>query len=251
MTHFSLKNKKYLLFSIVIYIGLWQIAALIVDNNIAFPTVSEVGKAIYNIIAGKTFALLISTSIFRSIKALIFSLMISVILSIGSYLSKFIYNLINPLLSFIKSVPTMAFIVLLLIWVSKEYAPIIIGILISLPIFYDVVLNSLLNLDEEILEMCRVYNISIKDKITKIIFPSMIRETMKVLGSTAALIFKVVISAEVYSQPQYGIGASIQFEKINLNTSGIIAWMRIILAITYVFEILISFFDKNIKERFN
>ena len=50
MTHFSLKNKKYLLFSIVIYIGLWQIAALIVDNNIAFPTVSEVGKAIYNII---------------------------------------------------------------------------------------------------------------------------------------------------------------------------------------------------------
>ena len=250
MTHFSLKNKKYLAIAIIIYIILWQILAHIIDNNILFPNVKDIGKSLAKIMAGGNFIYLISTSLLRSIKALMLSIIMAVILSIGSYFSKFIYNVIHPILAFIKSVPTMAFIVLLLIWVSKDYAPIIIGIIISLPIFYDVILNSLLNIDNDILEMCQVYDISAKDKIVKIIFPLIVGEIIKVLSSTTSLTFKVVISAEVYSQPKYGIGASIQFEKINLNTSGIIAWMIIILAITYIFEITINLIDKNIKERF-
>ena len=47
-------------------------------------------------------------------------------------------------------------------------------------------------------------------------------ELFKVLSSTFSLIFKVVISGEVYSQPEYGIGTIIQLEKMQLNISNII-----------------------------
>ena len=83
----------------------------------------------------------------------------------------------------------MAFIVLLLIWTSKDYAPVIIGIMISLPIFYDAILNTMINLDKNLLQMCKVYNISNKDKIKQIILPVIAVEISKVLSSTFSLIF--------------------------------------------------------------
>ena len=54
---------------------------------------------------------------------------------------------------------------MLLIWTSKDLSPIIIGILISLPIFYDEMLNSLFNIDEGLLKMIKIYRVSKLDKI--------------------------------------------------------------------------------------
>ncbi len=134
----------------------------------------------------------------------------------------------------------MAFIVLILIWTSKEFAPIIIGIVISFPIFYDVILNTLLNINKDLIQMCKVYEISNIDRINAIIIPSIIIELKKVINSTLALIFKVVISGEVYAQPKYGIGSMIQLEKMQLNTAAVIAWMIIITVIVYGFDLILE-----------
>ena len=141
----------------------------------------------------------------------------------------------------------MAFIVILLIWTSKEFAPIIIGIVISFPIFYDVILNSLLDIDKDLLQVFNIYRIEIIDKIITLIIPVILIAIKKVINSTLSLIFKVVISGEVYSQPQYGIGTIIQFEKMQLNTSRIIAWMIIITGIVFLFDLIISRIFKKHK----
>ena len=148
---------------------------------------------------------------------------------------------------FLKSIPTMAFIVIVLIWTSKEFAPIIIGIVISFPIFYDVILNSLLDIDKDLLQVFNIYRIEIIDKIITLIIPVILIAIKKVINSTLSLIFKVVISGEVYSQPQYGIGTIIQFEKMQLNTSRIIAWMIIITGIVFLFDLIISRIFKKHK----
>ena len=141
----------------------------------------------------------------------------------------------------------MAFIVIVLIWTSKEFAPIIIGIVISFPIFYDVILNSLLDIDKDLLQVFNIYRIEIIDKIITLIIPVILIAIKKVINSTLSLIFKVVISGEVYSQPQYGIGTIIQFEKMQLNTSRIIAWMIIITGIVFLFDLIISRIFKKHK----
>lgn len=63
----------------------------------------------------------------------------------------------------------------------KEFAPIIIGIVISFPIFYDVILNTLLNINKDLIQMCKVYEISNIDRINAIIIPSIIIELKKLL----------------------------------------------------------------------
>ena len=233
MTQYSLKNKRYLTISIFILILVWQTAAIIVDNRLLLPSFFYVLSDIYTIIFSNNFIILIFSSIFRCIESFILSLAIAIMLSIFSYFNKFIYNFL--------------YIVIVLIWTSKEFAPIIIGIVISFPIFYDVILNSLLDIDKDLLQVFNIYRIEIIDKIITLIIPVILIAIKKVINSTLSLIFKVVISGEVYSQPQYGIGTIIQFEKMQLNTSRIIAWMIIITGIVFLFDLIISRIFKKHK----
>ena len=244
-SHYSLKSNKYIITSIIIILLIWQATSVYIDNRLLFPSVGDIIKSMLEIAAQYKFITIILYSVIRGIKSFLISIIIAIILAIISYFNKIIYNLILPILSVIKAVPTMAFIVLLLIWTSKEYAPIIIGIMISLPIFYDSILNIIINLDRNLLNMCDVYRISTTDRIRDIIIPIVIIELFKVLSSTFSLIFKVVISGEVYSQPEYGIGTIIQLEKMQLNISNIISWIIIITIISYIFDLIFKFIDKR------
>lgn len=244
-SHYSLKSNKYIITSIIIILLIWQATSVYIDNRLLFPSVGDIIKSMLEIAAQYKFITIILYSVIRGIKSFFISIIIAIIIAIISYFNKIVYNLILPILSVIKAVPTMAFIVLLLIWTSKEYAPIIIGIMISLPIFYDSILNIIINLDRNLLNMCDVYRISTADRIRDIIIPIVIIELFKVLSSTFSLIFKVVISGEVYSQPEYGIGTIIQLEKMQLNIANIISWIIIITIISYIFDLIFKFIDKR------
>lgn len=243
-SHCSLKDNKYIILSIIIILLIWQASSLYIGNELLFPSVIDVIKSTTIIVTKEKFITIIIYSLIRVVKSFFISISIALLLAIASYFNKLVYNSILPILAIIKAIPTMAFIVLLLIWTSKDYAPIVIGVMISLPIFYDSILNTILSIDKNLLQMCNVYRISIKDKIKDIIIPIIIIEINKVISSTFSLIFKVVISAEVYSQPTYGIGAIIQLEKMQLNTANIISWIIIITIISYIFDLLFKAVDK-------
>lgn len=244
-SHCSLKNNKYIIISIIIMLLIWQLTSLYIDNRLLFPSVIDVIKSTIEVVSDVNFSAIIFYSVIRGIKSFLISISIALILAILSYFNKLIYNSILPILSIIRAIPTMAFIILLLIWTSKDYAPVIIGVMISLPIFYDAILNTIINIDKNLLQMCNVYKISTKDKIKDIIVPIIIIEISKVLSSTFSLIFKVVISGEVYSQPTYGIGSIIQLEKMQLNTENIISWIIIITIISYIFDLFFKTIDKR------
>ncbi|AYE34335.1 ABC transporter permease [Clostridium septicum] len=235
-----LKDNKYMFISIIILLILWQMGAVAVNNQLLFPSLDRITDELHRIILNKDFINLIFASLLRCLISFIISIILAIILGTLSYINKFIYNFLYPIFSVIKSIPTMAFIVLALIWISKDYAPIMIGGLISIPIYYEVVLNSLLGIDENIIEMCEVYRVKNKDIIISIYLPTIIFGLINVFSSSLSLIFKVVISGEIYSQPKYGIGAIIQMEKMQLNTVAVIAWIIIISIITILFDKVIK-----------
>ncbi|WLF69475.1 ABC transporter permease subunit [Clostridium septicum] len=235
-----LKDNKYMFISIIILLILWQMGAVAVNNQLLFPSLDRITDELHRIILNKDFINLIFASLLRCLISFIISIILAIILGTLSYINKFIYNFLYPIFSVIKSIPTMAFIVLALIWISKDYGPIMIGGLISIPIYYEVVLNSLLGIDENIIEMCEVYRVKNKDIIISIYLPTIIFGLINVFSSSLSLIFKVVISGEIYSQPKYGIGAIIQMEKMQLNTVAVIAWIIIISIITILFDKVIK-----------
>ena len=102
------------------------------------------------------------------------------------------------------------------------------------PVLYDCIQGSMKSIDKGILEMADLYKLGQKNKILKIYLPAIKFSLISILSSTISLGFKIVIAGEVYGQPLYGIGAMIQSEKVNFNTTAIFAWIIIIVVISFI-----------------
>lgn len=235
---FQDKNKIQIVLSCVILLFLWEIIAIKINNDIYLPTLGQVLISIKEIVLEDRFILDVFSTISRCILSFIIALVAAFLLGIISYSFNIFKNFLTPIISLASSIPNMVLIVLTLIWFNKESAPYIVVFIMVFPVLYDSVLGSMKNIDKEILEMADLYKIERKDKILKIYLPTIKFSLISILSSTISLGFKIVIAGEVYGQPSYGIGAMIQSEKVNFNTTAIFAWIIIIVIISTLLNLI-------------
>ncbi|MGN0143366.1 MAG: ABC transporter permease [Clostridium sp.] len=231
-------KSKYLLISCIFFISFWEVSAILMNNDIYLPRIECILKEVMNLIQDKNFYMYVSSSFSRSVVSYLYALILSVILGILSSVYPFFRYLTAPINSFIKTIPTLVLVVLALVWFDKDKAPFVVGFAIVFPILYEGIQNSILKIDKSILEMAEIYEVSMYDKITKIYIPAIKFYLINIFVSTLSLTFKVVIAGEVHGQPKYGIGSQIQLEKVNFNTTGIFAWIIIIVIISFIFEFI-------------
>jgi NitT/TauT family transport system permease protein len=233
---YSWKSKLYTLLSCIFFIGLWQLIAIIINNDIYVPRIEQVVEAMKSIFSEENSLKVIFGSFYRTMISYILALIFSMILGILGVVYPFFKYLLEPINSFAKTIPTMVLVVLSLVWFDKDKTPLVVGFAIIFPILYEGIRNNLMQVDKKIIDMTKIYEVSIKDKIKKIYLPVMKFYFMSIFVSTFSLTFKVVIAGEVYGQPKFGIGSQIQLEKVNFNTPGIFAWIVIIVIISLVLE---------------
>ncbi|MDQ0148375.1 ABC transporter permease [Eubacterium multiforme] len=239
------KSKFEILIGGFILLLLWQVIALKINNDIYLPKLQEVLASIAQIVKEKDFLLIVFSSFYRTIISFVVALVFAIIMGVLSSLYPLINNLLKPLNSIGKTIPTLVLVVLALIWVDKDNAPFIVGIAIVFPILYDGILNTLTKNDKKLEEMMKIYEVPTLEKVKKVYVPNIIFYILKILVPTISLAFKVVIAGEVHGQPKYGIGASVQLAKMNFDTPTIFAWIVIIAIISLLFELVNKILTKK------
>ncbi len=235
-----MKSRHYTLLSITILVILWWIGAVLADNPIKFPTPIETLIAFSDIVTSKTFFLQVLSTLRRAMIGFVIAFAGGVCLGIVSGVSNQAYYLLRPLILAQRSVPTMAVILLALIWLGRDIAPILVGIILIFPIIYSAVVDGIRHVDVQLLEMVKVYHISKKKRLYHLYLPSIRSSLFAVASAAISLNLKVTIAAEVLSQPGQGIGTGFQMEKIALNTAGLLAWAVIAIALGALLEFLVS-----------
>ncbi|MBU5256283.1 ABC transporter permease [Tissierella praeacuta] len=240
MREYILKDRKPSIISKILIIIIWILLSKFIDNEIIFPTIKSTFVNFIQIIKNPNFITIISYSILRSLIGFIISLFLAIIIGIFSSISKTIYYLMIPIINFLSSVPTMAIIILAIIWLNNELVPIFVGFIMVFPILYETVLKGILNIDKDIIAMAQIYKVDKLTIIKDIYIPSIFINLSNVSSSTLGINLKMVIAGEVLSQPKYAIGSNLQLQKMYLNTSGIFAWIIIILFIAKLFEYILE-----------
>lgn len=246
MKEFLWKSKRQSLISLLILIILWELLAIKINKEIYIPRIEKIILSMLDILMSKDFINNVFSSLYRTFISFTSALALSIILGILSLLYPFFRNFLKPINTIGKTIPTMILVLLALIWFDKDKAPYVVGFAIVFPILYEGILNSLKEIDKNILDMCKVYSVSTKEKVLKIYIPSIMFYIMGILISSISLAFKVVIAGEVHGQPRYGIGAAIQLEKVNFNTTAIFAWIFIIALLSLLFELINRLLMKRI-----
>ncbi|HAE92414.1 MAG TPA: hypothetical protein DCG60_07200, partial [Tissierella sp.] len=187
MREYILKDRKPSIISKILIIIIWILLSKFIDNEIIFPTIKSTFVNFIQIIKNPNFITIISYSILRSLIGFIISLFLAIIIGIFSSVSKTIYYLMIPIINFLSSVPTMAIIILAIIWLNNELVPIFVGFIMVFPILYETVLKGILNIDKDIIAMAQIYKVDkltiIKDIYIPSIFISLSNVSSSTLGS--------------------------------------------------------------------
>ncbi len=227
-------------FSIFTILVIWEVLSIIVGNDVKLPSFIDTLKALYIIITDETFFISISNTMIRVLKSFSISFVFAVILGILSGFFNPIYYLLKPIILVQRSIPTMAVILLSLIWLNREISPILVGSLIVFPVLYTSVVSSIRQVDKKLIEMVNVYKLDLKRKIRYLYIPSIKESLLSISAVAVSLCIKVTVAAEVLSQPKNAIGTSFQLEKAAINTAGVFAWAIIAILIASLFEYIVG-----------
>ncbi len=241
-------NKFYLLLSIIFAIFLWHMVALYIERELIFPTPLKTLEEFIRIVKSDDFLVVISHSTARILIGFAVSFSLACVLAFLSGVSKIVEYLIKPFLHTIKSTPTIAIILVVIIWLKNEKAPMFVSSLVCFPIAFSNVFEGMKTVDKKLLEMADVFNVGFFDKLTKIYLPHLKNYIFAGASTAISLSVKITITAEVLSQPYISIGERLQIERVNLNTAGVFAWAMVAIILAALFEFAIKIILKNKKQ---
>ncbi|SDY49734.1 ABC transporter permease [Tindallia californiensis] len=222
--------------STVILLLVWQMLAMAVDREIIIPSPASTLVEIVRIITLPNFLLIIMNTLRRAVIGFFIALTCGLGLGITAGYSKAVYHLLKPLVLINRAVPTMAIILLALIWLDSEKAPILVGFVVIFPILYESIVQGIRNVDGKLIEMMNLYEIQGFQRLKDLYLPSMTSYLQSAMTAAMGLNLKIIVAAEVLSQPALSIGTSFQIERVHLNTAGVFAWAIITVILAAVLE---------------
>lgn len=227
----------------------WQVCSILIDNKIFLPAPTLVFFRLIELVRTPVFYKSIAFTLISIAQGFVSGLILATILASLSYKNKFFEIILKPVILIFKSVPVASFIILVLIWFSSKKLSIIISFMMVLPVIYTNILQGLKNTDEKIIEMTKIYKISMFKKIRYIYIFSVLPHLKSALVLSIGLSFKAGIAGEVIGLPSNSIGEQIFNSKIYLDTVTLFSWTIIVLILSLVFEKIITFSLEKITRK--
>ena len=194
----------------------WIIAYYAVKNDYLIPSFTDTMSSLFACLASGSFWLAFANTFGRTLLAFVISFLLAAAVAIPSVLSKAFCAFIKPVMSFLRTLPTLAVVLILLIWTNPKVAPVIVTVLILFPMIYSQITASTSGIDEGLFEMARVYNLSKRDRIFKIYLPLASPAVLSQTGANLSLGLKVMISSEVLANTYRSLGGMMQTAKLYL-----------------------------------
>lgn len=234
--------------SVILLLACWQGIAMYIGKPALFPTVSVLIKTLGKLLLSGEFYLAVGTTIGRGMVGMLLSLSAAVVLAGLFARFSWLYELFRPLLTVMRSVPVVSFILLALIFLHTESIPLLIGFLTMFPLLTENLTKGIVSLDPGLLQVGRQFRIGCQNRWTLILYPQIKPFLYSGLASAMGFGWRAVIMGEVLSLCAHGIGSEMKRAQSFLAVPELIAWT--------VVAILISYFsDKGIgwlsERRFN
>ena len=240
MKNFTLNNRLKKILIILFWLAIWEAAAMIINQPLYLPSLGETFSALYRIIFYMDFWVNVGATFLRVLVGLLISFVFGVLLGIISAKSHFIALLFSPFLSTMKAIPTMSIIILALVWLKTGFVPVFVCFILCFPIIYTNTLNGISSIDIKLIELCDIYKIKRKRRLTSVVIPSVKPHILSALMVCIGLSWKSTIAAEVLSAPLLSMGYQLYSTKIYLDIPELFAWTIVVVVFSMLIEKMIK-----------
>ena len=235
--------------SILSIIGIWWAFAVGVGDQLILPTPPDTIKEISLLLSESDFYVQYFSTLLRCVIAFTCSFTIAFLLAILSYFNSIAKRIISPIVTVIRALPTLAIVLLLLIWTNRNIAPIIITMLVVMPTLYSGILSALNSVDKKLLEMCKVYKVKKITVFFKVIMSGIMSEVLSEIGAGLSLNVKLMVAAEVLAVTAESIGMAMRLSNIYFLTARLLGFVVLMVLTCLIIEGLFGFIAKKVGSR--
>ena len=230
------KNILQFVIPLIFWIGVWQIAAVIVDHKFLLPDVTETMRALFDLASDATFYKAIIYSAIRVLFGLMLGILAGIALAVLSNRFWIADVIITPIITVIKSTPVASFIVVLWVMLSGDALAVFVGFLMVMPIIWQNTRDGFSAIDPMLSEVADIFEFSYQKRFKLLIFPTLKQYLIPGIVTASGLAWKAEIAAEIIAYTKKSIGQGINDAKYEMDTPTVFAWTIIIIALSIVLE---------------
>ena len=243
MKKFILNNYLSLIlgFSSLVFMWLtWIIIQVTIKNEYLIPSFSDTINAFFALLNEEFFYKALSRTLLKVLVAFAVSFLLAIVVAGVGKLFKSTRSFFKPILSIIRTLPTMAILVLILIYTDRTTAPIIVASLVLFPMMYAQFSTSFDMIDDGIIKATKVFNLSKKDKLFKVYLPLIAPSVLLHTGSNLSFAIKLIISAEVMAYTFTSIGGMMESANATLDISRLMALTLVAVLLGLLVELIFN-----------
>ena len=220
MKKFFTERKLNILIStfavVVMWIG-WIIIYYSVANDYVIPSFQDTFVSIWQgCLVKKAFWTAFGNTFMRTLLAFVISFALATALAVPCALFPKVKAFVMPFMVFLRTLPTLAVVLLLLIWTNPRVAPVIVTILVIFPVIHARLCSAIEGIDVGIRQTVKVYGVNRSAAIFKIYLPLISPTVLSQTGADISLGLKVMISAEVLASTYRSLGGMMQEARLFL-----------------------------------
>ena len=225
----------------ILAFGVWQAAAMIIDEQILLVSPLNVLRRLTTIWKEDEFFATVANSFLHILSGFFGGLIIGIALAVISGKFKILEYLLAPYMITVKTVPVASFIIIALIWISSSELSSFISFLMVLPIVYTNVLHGIKNTDGKMLQMADIFKLKWSERMVYIWLPQIKPFLLTAVSVSLGLSWKSGIAAELIGLSEGSIGEALYLSKNYVNTLDTLTWAVILVIISVFFEKLVLF----------
>ena len=224
---------------VLFWAAVWHILALSLNNPLLLPTPLQVLERLGALAATAAFWKTTLFSLGRILLGITSGIALGVVLAVLSTKISLVHTVISPLITAIQASPVASFSVLVLIWIERDYVPVLICCLMVFPVVWRNVCTGIRGVDPQLLELAQAYRLPRLRTLRRITMPSVLPHFRTGCSNALGLGWKAGVAAEVLTVPKNSIGKMISEAKLYLETTDLFAWTLAVILLSLILQKLI------------
>ncbi len=225
-----------ILLATLFWVAAWHILALRMDNPLLLPTPLQVSARLGELMQTAPFWRITAVSIGRILLGVAAATALGIVLAVLTTASSLLDALVEPMMTAVKAAPVASFAILVLIWLDRDYVPVLICGMMVLPVVWSNVCAGIRGVDPQLLELAKVYHLPKLRVLARIYVPSVLPYFRAACSSALGLGWKAGIAAEVLTVPRDSMGRMISDAKLYLMTEDLFAWTLTVVVLSLILQ---------------
>ncbi|MCL2014361.1 MAG: ATP-binding cassette domain-containing protein [Oscillospiraceae bacterium] len=220
----------------VFWILVWQIASVVVNQEILLPSPAAVLSVLQDLIVTVEFWIAIFATIIRILLGFALGVVFGTAMAAATYKFTTVRMLFYPFLSAVRAVPVASFIILALVWFKTWQLSVVVTFLMTVPVIWSNVFAGIKSTDPKLLEMGKVFGFGKMKMIRLIIIPAVFPFFISATATALGFAWKSGVAAEVIGASSGTIGGQLYESKIYLETPSMFAWTLTVILLSILLE---------------